>query len=94
MSREIAAFRGTGYDPEEMGPLDLVKLGTITNESTGVAALRLVSDPAFIHQLGVHHTEHEIADLRRAVFRGCIAHGVALPSTCIVQARMLGVVVP
>lgn len=88
----IDAFRGTGYDGA--GPLDLSYFKNIPNESVAYKALELVSNPSFILQLGKHHTEIEINDLKRAVYRSCIALGVPLPSRCAINARMLGVVVP
>lgn len=91
MDRTIDAFRGTGYSGER---LDLSRFKNIKNESMAREALRYVANPAFLLQAGKVHTESEINDLKRAVYRGCIANGVALPSRCMIDARMLGVVVP
>ncbi len=92
LNNTIAAFRGTGYDGKTK--LDLSYFKDIPNESVANQALDLVSNPAFISQLKKQHTEVEINDLKRAVYRSCIAHGVPLPSRCVVNARMLGVIVP
>lgn len=92
MSYEIDAFRGTGANLT--GPLDLEHFADIPNASVATQAIDLIDNPAFIAQLTKFHTEKEINELKKAVYRACIAHGVPLPSDCIVNARMLGVIVP
>ena len=91
MDRTIDAFRGTGFDGRK---LDIERMKKITSPSAAAQALDLVSNPAFIGQIGKLHSEKEINELKKAVYRAAITHGVALPSRCIVDARMLGVVVP
>ena len=88
---KIDAFRGTGYDGS--GPLDLAYFKQIPNESVAHKALELIANPSFIALLGKHHTEDEINDLKRAVYRACVKHSVAMPARCVVNARMLGIIV-
>jgi hypothetical protein len=94
-NRYTDVFRATGVDDEILSRgVKLDYFSNIPNASTAIEALDLVTNPAAIAMLGKVHTEEEIAQLKRSVYRACIAHGVALPSRAIVEARMLGVVVP
>lgn len=94
-NRYTDVFRGHGLDEELSAKgLDLRYFSHIPNASVAQDALDLVLNPAAIATLHKVHTETEIAQMKRSVFRACIQHGVALPSRAVVEARMLGVVVP
>lgn len=93
--KAVYAFMGNGLTPElAEGKLDLDYFTDIPNASVATKALDYVSNPSFIAMIVPHHSEKEIADLKRKVFRACIAHGVPLPSRCVIEARMLDVIVP
>jgi hypothetical protein len=94
-NRYTDVFRGAGID--DLSIENGVKLDyfmNLPNASAAIEALDLIMNPAAILTLGKVHTEDEINRMKRAVFRACISHGVPLPSRAVVQARMLGVVVP
>lgn len=94
-NRYTDVFRATGVDPESIeNGVRLDYFTHLPNVSAAQEALDLVTNPAAIALLGKKHTEDEIAQVKRATYRACITHGVALPSRAIVEARMLGVVVP
>lgn len=94
-NRYTDVFRATGIDDEVLRHgVKLDYFSNITNAGTANEALDLVMNPAAMALLGKAHTEEQLAQLRRSVFRACIAYGVSLPSRAIIQARMLGVVVP
>lgn len=94
-NRYTDVFRGAGVDPLSIeSGVKLDYFMNLPNASAAIEALDLVQNPAAIVTLGKVHTEEEIAKLKRATYRACIAFGVALPSRAIVEARMLGVVVP
>lgn len=93
--KALLAFQATGLTDEilERG-LDLDYFADIPNAHVAAQALDYVANPAFIEMIGKKHTEKEIADLKRKVYRACIAHGVPLPSRCVREARLLDVIVP
>jgi len=93
--KALYAFMGNGLTDEiiEKG-LDLGYFKDLPNASAATKALDYVSDPSFIATIAPKHTEKEIADLKRAVYRACVAHGVPLPSRCVIEARLLDVIVP
>ena len=93
--KAVYAFQGNGLTPDliERG-IDINYFTDIPNATVAVRTLDLVSDPSFIACLIPKHTEREIADLKRKVYRACIAHDVPLPSRCVIEARMLDVIVP
>lgn len=93
--RYIDAFRGSGIDDELMEKgLDIEYLTHIPNASVAHDALDLIMNPAAVALLGKHHTEPEINQIKRAIFRACITHDVPLPSAAAREARLLGVIVP
>lgn len=93
--KALLAFMGNGLTDEivENG-LDLDYFKDIPSAAVAVQALDCVSNPSFIATIAAKHTEQEVADLKRSVYRACIAHGVPLPSRCVIDARMLDVIVP
>jgi hypothetical protein len=93
--RYTDVFRSSGLDEETMkGGLSVAYFTSIPNASTATDALDIIMNPAAVALLGKVHTEEEINAMKRATFRSCIAFGVSLPSRAVVQARMLGVLVP
>jgi hypothetical protein len=93
--KAVYAFMGNGLTEDLVkNGIDLDYFVDIPSASVAVKALDYVSNPAFIAMLVPNHSEKEIADLKRKVYRSCIAYGVPLPSRCVIEARMLDVIVP
>lgn len=94
-NRYTDVFRATGVDEDTLKyGVKLDYFQNLPNASAATEALDIVTNPAAIAMLGKVHTEDEIAQLKRSTYRACIVHGVSLPSRALVEARMLGIVVP
>jgi len=94
-NRYTDVFRATGLDEEVIA--NGVKLDyfmNLPNASAAIEALDIVTNPAAVILLGKRHTESEINKLKKATYRACIAHGVAMPTRALIEARMLGIVLP
>jgi len=94
-SKALIAFLGNGItdDLVESG-IDLDYFKDIPNAHVAAQALDLIANPSFVRSIGRKHGEHEIADLKRSVYRSCIAYGVPLPSRCVIESRALGIIAP
>jgi CRISPR/Cas system-associated endoribonuclease Cas2 len=91
MDRTIDAFRGAGHDGSQLD-IEWMKKG-LANKSVCQQALDHISNPAFVGSISKTLSEKDVNNLKRAIYRSCISHGIPLPSRCVINARMLGVVV-
>ena len=97
--KAVIAFQGNGLSDELIDEiaksgLDIDYFLDIPNADIATRALDHVANPAFIATIAAHHSHADIAKLKRGVYRACIEHGVPLPSRCVIEARMLDVIVP
>lgn len=94
-NRYVDAFRGSGVDADVLARgVDENYFANLPNASSAQDALDVLLNPAAVALLGKSLSESRLSQLKKTVYRQCIAHGVALPSRAVVEARMLGVVVP
>lgn len=76
------------------GPIDVDYFCDIPNEATARDALAVLSTPGIEVELNKRHPPSEVARLWKAMFRGCVAHGVPVPDHLKGYARRLGIVFP